>query len=127
MNKISGILAAIAWLLNLGEAVIAAQNAARTITCSSTSVAALCHAIVTFCKDRHSFVLRLILAASDSMPDISCSVDTSVFGYANKASQCSVAIACLRPVLQAASGDTSPIPWNFAKFLVKKDGTVFGR
>ncbi|DBA97872.1 TPA: hypothetical protein ACH3X3_012731 [Trebouxia sp. C0006] len=29
--------------------------------------------------------------------------------------------------LQAASGDTSPISWNFAKFLVKKDGTVFGR
>ena len=29
--------------------------------------------------------------------------------------------------LQAASGDTSAIPWNFAKFLVKKDGTVFGR
>ncbi|DBA70025.1 TPA: hypothetical protein ACH3X2_012323 [Trebouxia sp. C0005] len=27
----------------------------------------------------------------------------------------------------AASGDTSPISWNFAKFLVKKDGTVFGR
>ena len=29
--------------------------------------------------------------------------------------------------VQAASGDTSPISWNFAKFLVKKDGTVFGR
>jgi len=29
--------------------------------------------------------------------------------------------------LQAGSGDTSPISWNFAKFLVKKDGTVFGR
>ncbi|KAL0029397.1 hypothetical protein WJX77_004644 [Trebouxia sp. C0004] len=29
--------------------------------------------------------------------------------------------------LKAASGDTSPISWNFAKFLVKKDGTVFGR
>ena len=28
---------------------------------------------------------------------------------------------------QEASGDTSPIPWNFAKFLVKKDGIVFGR
>ncbi|KAL3160400.1 hypothetical protein ABBQ32_010724 [Trebouxia sp. C0010 RCD-2024] len=29
--------------------------------------------------------------------------------------------------LKAASGDESPIPWNFAKFLVKKDGTVFAR
>ncbi|KAL0042889.1 hypothetical protein WJX79_002809 [Trebouxia sp. C0005] len=29
--------------------------------------------------------------------------------------------------LKEASGDASPIPWNFAKFLVKKDGTVFGR
>ncbi|KAL0018935.1 hypothetical protein WJX79_007706 [Trebouxia sp. C0005] len=29
--------------------------------------------------------------------------------------------------IDAASGDTSPISWNFAKFLVKKDGTVFGR
>lgn len=29
--------------------------------------------------------------------------------------------------LKAASGDTSPITWNFAKFLVKRDGTVFGR
>lgn len=29
--------------------------------------------------------------------------------------------------LKEASGDTSPIPWNFAKFLVRKDGTVFGR
>lgn len=29
--------------------------------------------------------------------------------------------------LKEASGDTSSIPWNFAKFLVKKDGTVFGR
>ncbi|DBB11502.1 TPA: hypothetical protein ACH3X3_006907 [Trebouxia sp. C0006] len=29
--------------------------------------------------------------------------------------------------LKEASGDNSPIPWNFAKFLVKKDGTVFGR
>lgn len=31
------------------------------------------------------------------------------------------------PISQAASGDESPIPWNFAKFLVKKDGTVFAR
>lgn len=29
--------------------------------------------------------------------------------------------------LKDASGDTSPISWNFAKFLVRKDGTVFGR
>ena len=29
--------------------------------------------------------------------------------------------------LQVASGDTSPIPWNFAKFLVRQDGTVYGR
>ena len=34
---------------------------------------------------------------------------------------------CHGVCLQEASGDTSPIPWNFAKFLVKKDGTVFGR
>lgn len=34
---------------------------------------------------------------------------------------------CAAGVLQEASGDTSPIPWNFAKFLVRKDGTVFGR
>ena len=30
-------------------------------------------------------------------------------------------------LLQAASGDASPISWNFAKFLVAKDGTVFAR
>jgi len=29
--------------------------------------------------------------------------------------------------LKAASGDVSPISWNFAKFLVAKDGTVFAR
>lgn len=29
--------------------------------------------------------------------------------------------------LKVASGDTSIITWNFAKFLVKKDGTVHGR
>lgn len=29
--------------------------------------------------------------------------------------------------LKVASGDTSLIGWNFAKFLVKKDGTVHGR
>ena len=29
--------------------------------------------------------------------------------------------------MQAASGDVSPISWNFAKFLVAKDGTVFAR
>lgn len=29
--------------------------------------------------------------------------------------------------LKVASGDTGLIAWNFAKFLVKKDGTVHGR
>lgn len=29
--------------------------------------------------------------------------------------------------LKVASGDTGPIGWNFAKFLVRKDGTVYGR
>ena len=29
--------------------------------------------------------------------------------------------------LKVASGDTGLISWNFAKFLVKKDGTVHGR
>ena len=29
--------------------------------------------------------------------------------------------------LKVASGDTSLIGWNFAKFLVGKDGTVVGR
>lgn len=29
--------------------------------------------------------------------------------------------------LKVASGDTSLISWNFAKFLVKKDGSVHGR
>lgn len=29
--------------------------------------------------------------------------------------------------LKVASGDTSLIGWNFAKFLVRKDGTVAGR
>lgn len=29
--------------------------------------------------------------------------------------------------LKVASGDTSPIAWNFAKFLVCRDGTVAGR
>jgi len=29
--------------------------------------------------------------------------------------------------LKVASGDESAIPWNFAKFLVRRDGTVFGR
>lgn len=29
--------------------------------------------------------------------------------------------------LKVASGDTSLIGWNFAKFLVRKDGTVHGR
>ena len=38
-----------------------------------------------------------------------------------------VLVQCVMVCLQEASGDTSPIPWNFAKFLVKKDGTVFGR
>ena len=28
---------------------------------------------------------------------------------------------------QVASGDESPIPWNFAKFLVRRDGTVAAR
>lgn len=29
--------------------------------------------------------------------------------------------------LKVASGDTGPILWNFAKFIVRRDGTVFGR
>ncbi|PRW39381.1 Cation efflux system related [Chlorella sorokiniana] len=29
--------------------------------------------------------------------------------------------------LKVASGDTGPIMWNFAKFLVRKNGTVYGR
>lgn len=29
--------------------------------------------------------------------------------------------------LKVASGDTSDIGWNFGKFLVRPDGTVFGR
>lgn len=29
--------------------------------------------------------------------------------------------------LKVASGDTSLISWNFAKFLVQKDGSVYGR
>jgi len=29
--------------------------------------------------------------------------------------------------LKMASGDEGPIPWNFGKFLVKKDGSVAGR
>ncbi len=29
--------------------------------------------------------------------------------------------------LKVASGDTSLITWNFAKFLVRPDGTVAGR
>jgi hypothetical protein len=29
--------------------------------------------------------------------------------------------------LKVASGDTSPILWNFAKFIVRRDGTVQGR
>jgi glutathione peroxidase len=29
--------------------------------------------------------------------------------------------------LKVAAGDTSDIGWNFGKFLVRPDGTVFGR
>lgn len=29
--------------------------------------------------------------------------------------------------LKAASGDSSPISWNFEKFLVARDGSVYGR
>jgi glutathione peroxidase len=29
--------------------------------------------------------------------------------------------------LKVAAGDTSPILWNFAKFIVRRDGTVLGR
>ncbi|EFN56130.1 hypothetical protein CHLNCDRAFT_48733 [Chlorella variabilis] len=38
--------------------------------------------------------------------------------------------SCASPVynfLKVASSDTSPIMWNFAKFIVKRDGTVAGR
>ncbi len=30
-------------------------------------------------------------------------------------------------LVQESSGDTSPIPWNFNKFLLRPDGTVEGR
>lgn len=29
--------------------------------------------------------------------------------------------------LKVASGETGPILWNFGKFIVRKDGTVYGR
>ncbi|GIL53084.1 hypothetical protein Vafri_8768 [Volvox africanus] len=35
--------------------------------------------------------------------------------------------AAVYQYLKVASGDTSDIGWNFGKFLVRPDGTVFGR
>ena len=31
------------------------------------------------------------------------------------------------PASLCLRGDTSPVPWKFAKFLVRKDGSVYGR